>query len=64
MKEFKCPDCDEVFRSETSDEMMKILMPHYMEVHQEMMKNGTEEDKKVWFEKFNKDWEDTAEINE
>jgi len=61
MKEFKCPDCDKTFESETSEEMLKLLMPHYMSEHANTMENGTEEDQKVWFEKFNKDWEEAKE---
>ena len=61
MKKFKCYDCEEVFEAETAEEMMKTMMPHYMEKHKEIMEKGTEESKKVWMEKFHKDWEATKE---
>ena len=61
MKELKCPDCDRVFESETPQEMLKILQPHYMSEHQDVMKNGTEEKQKIWMEKFHKDWEEAKE---
>ncbi|MAG91561.1 hypothetical protein CMO83_02695 [Candidatus Woesearchaeota archaeon] len=61
MKKFKCPDCDEVFESETSEEMLNLLQPHYMSKHADIMKNGTEEKQKAWMEKFYKDWEGAKE---
>jgi len=57
MKKFKCPDCDEMFESETSEEMLNILMPHYMEKYHEIMAKGTEESKAVWMKQFHEDWE-------
>jgi len=62
MKEMKCLDCDETFKAESSEEMMKAMMPHYMSDHKELMAKGTEEDKKVWMGKFNKNWEEAEEI--
>lgn len=58
----KCLDCDEKFRAESSDEMLQKMMPHYMEKHSEMMKNGSEESKKEWFERFALDWDNAEEI--
>jgi hypothetical protein len=62
MKEMKCLDCDQTFKAETPDEMMKVMMPHYMSVHSEMMKGQNEETKKEWMKRFNKDWEDAEEV--
>lgn len=62
MKEMKCLDCEERFKAESSEEMMKTMMPHYMSDHKEIMAAGTDEKKKAWMEKFNKDWEATEEI--
>ena len=62
MKELKCLDCEKTFKAETSNEMIQTMMPHYVSDHAEMMKSGTEEDKKLWFEKFNKEWEEAEEI--
>ena len=61
MKKFKCPDCEEVFEAETSEATLKTMMPHYKEMHKEMMEKGTEEDRKTWMEKFHKDWDATPE---
>jgi len=64
MKEMKCLDCEKTFKAETSKEMMDTMMPHYMEDHKDIMAEGTEETKKVWMEKFNKDWEEAKEVEE
>tara|TARA_Y100000310_G_scaffold297004_1_gene329696 strand:+ start:970 stop:1143 length:174 start_codon:yes stop_codon:yes gene_type:complete len=55
----KCLDCEETFKAETPEEMMKAMMPHYMEKHKEIMEAGTEESKKEWMEKFHKIWNST-----
>ena len=62
MKEMKCLDCEKTFKAETSEEMMKTMMTHYMSDHKDIMEQGTEETKKVWMEKFNKDWEEAKEV--
>ena len=62
MKEMKCLDCDNTFKANSSDEMMKVMMPHYMSDHKDIMESGTEEKKKVWMEKFHKDWEEAKEV--
>jgi len=61
MKEMKCLDCEKTFKAETSDEMLKILMPHYMSEHAEIMKGNTDESKKAWMERFGKEWEEAEE---
>jgi len=63
MKEMRCLECDEKFKAENPEAMMQAMMPHYMEKHAEIMKDGTEEGKKKWMEKFNKAWEEAEEIN-
>lgn len=52
MKTLKCDLCEVVAQGEAFEEWMKNLMPHYMEVHAEVMndpKNGKEEQMK-WME--------------
>jgi len=61
MKKLKCLDCEEVFEAESSEEMMKKMQPHYMEKHKDIMDKGNDESKKVWMEKFNKNWEEAKE---
>jgi hypothetical protein len=56
MKKMKCLDCDKEFEAETQEEMMQTMMPHYMSDHKDIMEKGTEEKRKVWMEKFNKEW--------
>jgi len=58
MRKIKCLDCDHQFEigADTQEEAMKEMMPHYMEVHKEMMENGTEESKKEWMTRFHEAW--------
>jgi hypothetical protein len=42
MKTLKCDLCDYEAQGETFEEWMKALMPHYMEVHADVMKNTGE----------------------
>ena len=64
MKKFKCYDCDETFESKTSEEMLKLLMPHYMSEHTEIIneEDPTGEKKEAWMKKFNEDWEAVEEV--
>lgn len=49
------------FSGEAKEEVMEKMHPHYMEVHKDIMASATEERKKEWFEKFNKNWESAPE---
>ncbi len=62
MKKFKCYDCEKVFEAETSKEMLNKMHPHYMSEHADIIKKGTKEEGDAWMEKFNKDWENTEEV--
>ena len=64
MKEMKCLDCEKTFKAETSDEMIKTMMPHYAEDHAEMIKEGTEEKRAIWMKKFQEEWEKAEEVAE
>ena len=64
MKKLKCLDCEKTFKAQTSKDMLNQMHPHYMSEHQEIIKDGTDEKKKAWMEKFNKDWENAEEIKE
>jgi len=61
MKKLTCYDCEENFEAETSEEMLNLLYPHYMEKHHEVITGNSEEEKKAWMDRFNADWE-KAEI--
>ena len=62
MKQMKCIDCHEGnFKAETSEEMMKAMMPHYMEKHKEMMAGNSKESKEEWMKRFNEEWDKTKE---
>lgn len=46
MKTLKCDLCEETAKGGTFEEWMKALMPHYMQVHADVMndpQNGKEE---------------------
>ncbi len=62
MKKFTCYDCTEVFESETSKEMLDKLYLHYMDKHVEIITGVSEEEKKAWMAKFNKDWDEAEEV--
>lgn len=57
MKKMKCLDCKEMFEAKTPEAMLKAMMPHYMAKHKAMMEKGTEAKKKVWMEKFYREWD-------
>jgi hypothetical protein len=49
MKTLKCDLCDITVQGETFEEWMKALMPHYIQVHADVMndpKHGPEEQQK------------------
>ncbi len=64
MKKLKCLDCKETFKAETPEEMMKTMIPHYIEKHKKMMERHNDESKEDWMKRFNKNWEDAKEIKE
>ena len=61
MKQFKCYDCDRVFEAETREDILKQLYDHYMKDHKEIITGASEEEKKAWMERFEKDWAAAAE---
>lgn len=61
MKTIKCYECGAAFQSETRDTILSTLYDHYMKDHPDVIPNATEEDKKTWMEKFEKDWNEAEE---
>ena len=57
MKTIKCQHCEESFAQETREEMLNVLYSHYMEAHKDVIPKATEEEKKKWMERFEKDWQ-------
>lgn len=58
MKKMKCIDCGKGgFEAESAEEMMKVMMPHYMESHKEMIESGSDESKAEWMKRFYSEWE-------
>lgn len=62
MKKIKCLDCDKEFTSESKEDVLNQMMPHYMEDHKDMMQGQNEETKKEWFERFDRYWEGAEEV--
>jgi hypothetical protein len=56
MKTIQCQHCEETFQAETKEEMLNILYSHYMETHADVIPNASEEDKKAWMVRFEKEW--------
>lgn len=56
MKKIKCYECSKEFQAETREEMLKTLYEHYMKNHNAVITGASEEDKKAWMAKFEKDW--------
>jgi hypothetical protein len=49
MKTLKCDLCEATAQAETFEEWMKVLKPHYMQAHAEMMDpSHTKEDMGNW----------------
>lgn len=62
MKKITCYDCENVFESETSKDILNQLYAHYMKDHPKIITNATDDEKKAWMEQFNKDWKAAEEI--
>ncbi len=62
MKKFKCYDCDEQFQAETREEVLDLLYGHYMKDHKEIITGASEDEKKDWMKRFEKDWLATEEV--
>lgn len=57
MKKMLCIDCKKVsFQAETSEQMMKEMMPHYMKAHPEIMSGKSKETREEWMKRFMKEW--------
>jgi hypothetical protein len=50
MKTLKCDLCETAAGGETFEQWMKVLMPHYMEAHADVMNDSskTKEDQEKW----------------
>lgn len=48
MKTLKCDLCEATAEGETFEEWMRALLPHYMQAHNEVIKNSTKEDQEKW----------------
>ncbi len=62
MKKITCYDCDQSFEAQTREDILKTLYDHYMTAHKETITGASEDEKKAWMEKFDKDWEAASEV--
>lgn len=52
------------FQAVTREEILDQLYDHYMKEHNEIITNVSEEEKKAWMERFEKDWINAEEVSE
>ena len=57
MKSIMCQHCEEKFTGETKTDVQMAMLPHYKEVHAEVMATNSEADKKAWMAEFDRRWE-------
>lgn len=62
MKTIKCQECGGEFQSESREAILKTLYDHYMEAHPEIIPNASDEEKKTWMERFEKEWASAEEV--
>lgn len=55
-KTIECYECGKQFKAYTRDEILSELYDHYMKDHPDVIPNASDEDKKAWMERFEKDW--------
>ena len=53
MKTITCLDCEERFTGATPEEIMEAMMPHYMDVHSDLMNEGDDGLRDGWFVELN-----------
>ena len=56
MKTITCYDCDLQFQAEAREEMLNLFYAHYMKDHQAVITGASEDEKKAWMARFEKDW--------
>ena len=57
MKSIMCQHCEEMFAGETKEAVQMLMLPHYKQVHPEVMSSNTEESKQAWMQEFDRRWE-------
>jgi len=57
MKKIKCYDCEEIFESDSRNDILNKLYSHYMKDHPDVIPNASDDEKKAWMVQFEKDWE-------
>jgi hypothetical protein len=49
--------CEETFSGETKMDVQMRMLPHYTEVHVEVMAGNNDESKKDWMTEFDRRWD-------
>jgi hypothetical protein len=57
MKTIMCQHCEETFGGETKMDIQMKMLPHYKEVHAELMASNNDESKKDWMAEFDRRWD-------
>lgn len=60
MKSIQCQHCEEYFAGETPHDVQMAMLPHYKEVHADVMTSNNDEAKKAWMAEFDRRWEAAA----
>jgi hypothetical protein len=61
MKKITCLDCEQQFAGETPEEVMELMMMHYMANHHDLLDVEAEEPREGWFMEFNQRWDAALE---
>ena len=62
MKTVQCQHCEGTFHAVTREEILKTLYAHYTEAHPDVIPNASDEEKKAWMERFEKQWAAAAAL--
>jgi len=56
MKSIQCQHCEDYFEGETKEAVQMAMLPHYKEIHTEIMASNNDESKKEWMLEFDRRW--------
>lgn len=62
MKKITCFDCEQSFEAESRDSILNQFYKHYMSEHNEIITGVDDAGKKMWMERFDKDWLKAKEV--
>lgn len=59
MKTITCYHCAKTFTAAEPNEILTLMLPHYMKMHADVMASNSESDKDAWMKNFHRDWVET-----